>query len=340
MHTLIQSSSRIGIFTHMNPDGDALGSSFGMAGYLMQTGHDFRIFLPDAISENLTFMIPDPFKGKIMVWNAEHAESIEEEVNSCDLVIGVDFNTPERIGAYAPLLIKSKAKKILIDHHVAPVRELFDMVHSETETSSACQLVFEVLKTMPEIGGDASKMTDISRAALLTGMTTDTNNFNNSTYPGTFLMASELIAAGTDRDAIIQNLYFRYPQRRIQAQSYMISKLMHITPEGVAYMIFDRRVQKRFGLREGDTEGFVNVPLSMENVNMSIFFKREMKGKKIRVSIRSKKGISARNLAMKYFHGGGHEQASGGRLMVGEDIKRMSELANFTENCVREFFME
>lgn len=338
MYSSIQSSSHIGIFTHMNPDGDALGSSIGLAGYLKQNGFHFTIFLPCEPSESLGFMIPEEMKDNVMAWGAGKSAAIQKAADSCDLMVGVDFNTPDRIGDLSPILTGSKAKKILVDHHVAPATEYFDLVYSRTDVSSACELLYSILKTMPDIDGDASKLCRTSREALMTGMTTDTNNFSNSTYPGTFMMASELIAAGTDRDSIIDKLFFRYPERRIRLQGRVLDKLLKITGDGVAYIILDGRTQKRFGVKEGDTEGFVNIPLSIKEVRMSILLKREPASKRIRVSVRSKKGTSARNLAMKYFHGGGHEQASGGRLMLGEDIKSMSELAAYVENCTREFF--
>lgn len=338
MYSSIQSSKRVGIFTHMNPDGDALGSSIGLAAYLKQNGLSFTIFLPSEPSDSLGFMIPEEMKSSILAWGAGKSAEIRKAADSCDLMIGVDFNTPDRIGDLSAILTGSKAKKILVDHHVAPAAEYFDLVYSRTDVSSACELLYSILKTMPDIDGDASKLCPISREALLTGMTTDTNNFSNSTYPSTFMMASELIAAGTDRDSIIDKLFFRYPERRIRLQGHILDKMLKITEEGVAYIILDGRTQKRFGVREGDTEGFVNIPLSIKEVRMSILLKREPESKKIRVSVRSKKGTSARNLAMKYFHGGGHEQASGGRIMLGDEIKSMRELGAYVENCIHEFF--
>lgn len=324
----------------MNPDGDALGSTIGLIGYILQQNRDFRLFLPTPISASLLFMVPEQIKDRIVVWDGEKSEQITELVNSCDLVIGSDFNVPSRIGDFGPLLTASTAYKILVDHHVAPAVEHFNLVFSRTDTSSASELMYYLLKEMPGIGGDASKMSVITREALMTGMTTDTNNFSNSTYPSTLTMASELIAAGTDRDKIIGSLFFNYPLRRIKAQGYILDRLMKITDEGVAYMILDTRVQNRFGLKEGDTEGFVNIPLSIASVRMSILLKKEKDSKKIRVSLRSKKGTSARNMAMKYFNGGGHELASGGKLIIGEDIDRMSNLEKYVKNCIHEFFME
>lgn len=340
MHSHIQSSRHIALFTHIAPDGDALGSTLGMAGYLHSTGKGFTLFLPTEISESLRFMVPDQFRDNIVVWSADNSAGIEKMVMDCDLVIGMDFNDPDRVGELAPLLLKSKAFKILIDHHVGPDTENFGMVFSQPSASSTCELAFRLLKEMPEINGDACNMTQITREALMTGMTTDTNNFANSATAYTFQMTSELLAAGTDRDKILQNLFFSYPQRRIDAQGYLLNRKMRIMPQGVAYMIMDARFLKRFGIVEGDTEGFVNIPLAIKDIRMSITFKKEPGTKKIRVSIRSKKGTSARSLAMKYFHGGGHEQASGGRLMLGEDIRSMAELPAYAEKCISEFFME
>ncbi len=340
MNSLIHQSTKIGIFTHINPDGDALGSTLGMAGYLSQIGKEYRIFLPSEPGESLLFMIPQQLRESIFTWHDNRAETLEALVKECDLLVGMDFNTPDRIGGYAPLLIGSKAHKILIDHHIGPATEYFDKIYSTPETSSTCELAYELLKTMPEIDGDVSRMTELTRESLLTGMTTDTNNFANSTTPGTFRMASELIAAGTDREKIIQNLYFCYPERRIKAQGYILDNLLNITGDGVAYIILDRRIQRRLHLKEGDTEGFVNIPLAIKDVRMSILLKRETKSNRIRVSVRSKKGTSARDFAMKYYHGGGHEQASGGRLMIGEDIRTMLEVKKYVEKSIREFCKE
>lgn len=340
MHTHITSSKRIAIFTHTGPDGDAIGSTIGLAAYIKSKGMDFNVYYPDEPAASLGFIIPDELQPNVCVYSAEKDASIKEQIKRCDLLIGLDFNVLDRIGAFAPIFAESKAFKILADHHVGPQTESFDLVFSQPSASSACELLYHLMLEFPDINGKASAMPGITREALLTGMTTDTNNFANSATPSTFRMAADLIEAGTDRNAILQKLYFSYPQRKLEAEGYMLDKLLHITEEGVAYAIIDRRTQRKFGLQEGDTEGFVNLPLALENVRMSVLFKREAESDRIRVSVRSKKGTSARQFAMKYFNGGGHEQASGGRLNVGTEISRMSELASYVEKCIAEFFME
>jgi len=174
----------------------------------------------------------------------------------------------------------------------------------------------------------------------MTGMTTDTNNFMNSVYPSTLIMASELLAAGTDRNAIIYSLYFSYPKRRLDAEGFFLTKKMKILPQGVAFAVLDKCFTNRFHLKEGDTEGFVNIPLSMEGVNYSILLKEERGSSNVRVSIRSKKGYSALDLCDKFFHGGGHEMAAGGRLTIGEDIRCIDDAEKYIKNSIKQFFNE
>lgn len=336
----IQSSSNIGIFTHTSPDGDALGSTLGLMGWLDGIGKKSTLFLPSAIGESLMFMVPETHSRRIFVWDGSKAKEYKAEVAACDLLIGLDFNVIDRIGEWGDSFRASSARKILIDHHIQPEADAFDLVISNTDVSSASEIVYFLLKNAPGIDGDAAKLSVLTRESLLTGMTTDSNNFANSVYPTTLTMASELIAAGTDRDKIIQKLFFCYPARRIEAQGYILNKLLKLTDDGVAYIFIDSYTQNRFGLKEGDTEGFVNIPLSIENVRMSILAKRERGSKKIRISIRSKKGTSARECAVAYFHGGGHELASGGKLIIGEDICTERSVRKYIENSTHKFFLE
>jgi phosphoesterase RecJ-like protein len=168
---------------------------------------------------------------------------------------------------------------------------------------------------MPDIGGKVENLPLTSLNALMAGMTTDTNNFANSVWPGTLEMASELLAAGVDRDAILCNLYNSYRENRLRLMAYLVGEKMKITPQGAAYMILDKETQERFDFQEGESEGFVNIPLSIKDVIMSIFLTAEED--RFRVSLRSKRGISANRFAMEYFNGGGHEMAAGGKLPYG-----------------------
>ena len=166
---------------------------------------------------------------------------------------------------------------------------------------------------------------------LMAGMTTDTNNFANSVFPGTLAMASELISAGVDRDAIVANLYNRYRKNRVLAISHILSEHMLLREDGLAVLTVSKELWHRFGLEEGELEGMVNIPLSIDEVKVCIYLRESADEPVIRASIRSKKGWSANRIAAAWFNGGGHEQASGGKLRIPEDIASMDQVGALIE---------
>ncbi|MBQ8421785.1 MAG: DHH family phosphoesterase [Bacteroidales bacterium] len=338
LERLIDGARRISIVTHMKPDGDAMGSSVAMYGFLRSCGkEDVKIVLPDRFPSNLDFITAGLPSGTILT-HESGARAAEAAIASSDLVICLDFNAFHRADRLEKVLRSSSAAKVLIDHHLNPDRAPFAVSFSETEISSASELLYHVLTAMPQIGGDARRLPAESATALMTGMTTDTNNFANSTYPSTLEMASSLLAAGVDRDAILYNLYNRHSENRLRLMGHMMKDLLTITADGVAYIVLDRKTQLEYHVEEGDTEGFVNMPLSIESVKMSLLLKED--AGLVRVSVRSKKGISANMCARQHFNGGGHENAAGGRLYIPGDIADVTQAAAYVERHTHIFMTE
>lgn len=319
------------IVTHFHPDGDALGSTTALQAYIRdRIGGRPEIVLSSPAADNLTFLLPEG------VVDAQ-ADPIEAKrvIADADLIIGLDFNDFSRTESLCEALSSSKAFKVLIDHHLNPSVQDFDLVFSDTQVSSACELLFNILVPMPGIDGDAAKLPAESARALMAGMTTDTNNFANSVFPGTLKMASALLAAGVDREDILDRIYRKHRENRLRALGYLLGENLTITAFGVAYMIIDSSLAERFDLQEGQTEGFVNEPLAIGRVAMSILLKED--GDHFRVSIRSKRGVSANRLAATCFHGGGHEQAAGGKLFWPQDIESKSDAASYVEEVTARF---
>lgn len=333
--SLVAGNDRFVITAHMRPDGDAMGSTLALMRFLRSLGKEARIVLPDMYPANLAFMTREEERGLVIPAQDKPFEA-EEATDAADLIFCLDFNTfaESRCGVMSGLLNKAECGKVLIDHHLFPEKDLFCLMFSEIEISSTSELLFWILMAMPQTGGDPSSLTRGTAEALFTGMTTDTNNFANSVYASTLKMASMLIDAGTDRDAILSHLYNEYKESRLRLLGKLLQE-MTITGDGVAYMVLDKAVMERFGIEEGDTEGFVNMPLSIGKVRLSIFVKED-KGF-LRVSLRSKKGISANRCAREYFNGGGHEQASGGRLRIPEDIRGIDEAPSYIEHVTHIF---
>lgn len=334
-HAMLTDAADISIVTHMKPDGDAMGSSIGMYHMLKTSGKKCKIVIADPVPDNLTFLISAETAEDILI-NTEDRMECERQLSVCDLIICLDFNAFHRTDTLQKALTDSNAQKILIDHHLNPDHESFSLVFSETEISSSCELLFHILMKLPSVDGNASNLPHESALALMTGMTTDTNNFMNSVYPSTLMMASALLEAGTDRDMILQNLYNSFSEDRIRLQGHVLKDLMHITPDGVAYVVLNKEDIDRYNVKEGDTEGFVNIPLGIKKVVMSIFAKED--GDKVRISIRSRKGISANRCARMHFNGGGHENAAGGRLYIPEDICSIEDVTGYIEKHTYTFF--
>lgn len=333
---LTGNSSRITVVVHTHPDGDAIGSGTAMASYLaVVKGKDAVLIVPDSIPEHLLFMLRFGRKNMIMVFE-EDRETARKRIESSDLIVCLDCSSFSRTSEMEGLLRRSKAAKILIDHHLNPETGSFDLTFSKTEISSASELLFWILMEMPDIRGDASALPPECAQALLTGMTTDTNNFANSVYPGTFEMASKLIEAGVDRDYILSELYNNYRENRLRLMGFLMGERLMITGYGVAYIILDAQTQKRFDFRKGESEGFVNMPLSIGAVRMSVFLTQE--DDTFKVSIRSKAGTSANGCAARFFNGGGHERAAGGKLTVGEDLASPSDAEAYILKATGKFF--
>ena len=328
LDALLESGVTVTVTAHTHPDGDALGSVSALVGYLRECrGKDAVAVLPDSPAATVRPIVP---AGVPLLCFDTQPDACLARIAASDLVFLLDGNVFSRTEGLQEAFEASPAPKVLIDHHIGPDTEHFQVVFSTPDVSSASELLYYTLLELPDIGGDPSRLPTDTARALLTGMTTDTNNFANSVYPGTFRMAADLIAAGVDRDAVLADLYNRYRENRVRVMGYLQYEAMRITPEGLAYIVATREIMDRFGVDEGETEGLVNIPLSIDRVKMSILLK-ENDGH-FRVSIRSKKGWSARACATDHFHGGGHENASGGKLFWPGDIVRREDASTYLEH--------
>lgn len=324
-------AKKILLIGHTNPDGDSIGSLTGMKHYLsallpsakvkMAVPTDFPAFLKFLDSNN-----------EILVY--KHArEEIDKCVTEADLIICLDFNGLKRIddlGKTIGSTIEEKKKKImLIDHHPQP-DDIFDFVLSETEVSSTCELVYYLLKEAASLTG--CKLPIECSTSLYAGMMTDTNNFANSVFPSTFRMASELIAAGVEKEEIQFKVLNCYTENRMRLMGEMLLNQMTVYPQyKAAVMILDKKTKDKFDYKDGDTEGFVNLPLTIEGIEISALFTES--DDFIRVSLRSRGSFSVNAFSRSFFNGGGHERAAGGRVYM-----PIGEVKKYFEDALRHTF--
>jgi len=311
---IVDCSSDILIISHINPDGDAVGSVVAMQKYLELRGKKAKIVLPGAYPQYLSFLDDD---NNIIVY--ERGDTYTEYfLKKADLIIVLDLNRLDRIDKMQSAVTGSQAVKILIDHHPQPVKEEFDLVISDEKISSTCELLFWLFCSSEKLlsGSDEIPHFPLNLAkSLYVGIITDTNNFSNSVSSSTFGSASELLGMGIDKDAIQDLVFGGFSEGRMRLMGHMLLNKMVILPERKAgYMTLTLEEQRMSRYEEGDSEGFVNLPLRIKGVEISaLFTERE---DVIKVSFRSSSEFSVNKFARKFFNGGGHERASGGKLFM------------------------
>ena len=308
MDQLISTAQSVLVVCHKSPDGDAIGSSLGMAEYLRLRGKDVTVVVPDQYPDFLHWL---PNSEKIVRYD-KHPDKCDMLFKISDLIVCLDFNTPSRVEDMEPALVSSPARKILIDHHLKPDVDA-DLVISQPEASSASELVFRVvwqLGGFPELGKAFA-------IPVYCGMMTDTGGFTfNSTRPEIFFIIGELLTKHIDKDKIYRNVYHNYSYDRIRLMGYvMYEKLVYLPEYHASYYAITRDEQKRFNFIKGDAEGLVNIPQQIKGLKLSISLREDTeKPNLVWVSLRSVDDFPCNLVAERFFNGGGHLNASGGRL--------------------------
>ena len=302
---LIENAQKVVIVTHLSPDGDAMGSSLGLYHYLQSMGKEATVVVPNAFPYFLKWM--DGIKDVVI--NTYIPTVAEALIKGADLIFCLDFNTLKRIGPLGELVEQSDAKRILVDHHLDPDED-FDVVISYPKISSTSEIVFRL---MTQIGGFDKISTTVAEC-IYTGMMTDTGGFTyNSNDPEIFQIISILLKKGINRDLIYRNVFNNYSDQRIRLLGFTLSQRMKIYPEHKAALIYlSREDQKQFTLAKGDTEGFVNYPLSIKDILFSVFIRED--DELVKISLRSQGAFPSNKFAADYFNGGGHLNASGGEF--------------------------
>jgi phosphoesterase RecJ-like protein len=317
----IKEAKSIVITAHKSPDGDSVGSSLGMYFFIKKLGYDATICHPDPTPEYLHFL-----NGVDKIYNyMDQPEVVKNKMNEADLIFSLDYNATNRIGEDMQLLLEqSSAKKIMIDHHLDP-EDYPEIRISETSVCSTCQLVAEVI-----LQSENEHLLDEQIGTpLYTGILTDTGSFRfSSVQPRTHEVVAKLLAAGVKHSIIHETLNDNSSVDRLRLQGYTLAeKMEYLEGNKVAIMSLTEDELNRFAHQKGDTEGLVNIGLSIKGAIASIFLS-EKEGK-VKISFRSKGTENPVNaLASEHFYGGGHMNASGGvsELSMDETISKLKTL--------------
>jgi bifunctional oligoribonuclease and PAP phosphatase NrnA len=303
LSNLFSASKNILIICHINPDGDSIGAQLALYHYFKSKGRDVSLMAPNNLQEFLKWM---DGAEKINIFIKDRKKGLAM-IEAADLIIMLDFNQAGRLGEAENAVMASKAKKIIIDHHLEP-ENFADLIISDPSKCSTSELIHELIC---EING-AKFINRVYAEALYVGIITDTGNFEHGAYSSrTFRIVADLLDSGIEKEKIIDLIYNNFSSDRIKLQGFALNKRMVVMPESkTAYIYLSKEDLKTYNHVKGDTEGFVNMPLSIKGINFSVLFIE--KDNFIKLSFRSRGKFPSNEFASLYFSGGGHLNASGG----------------------------
>jgi bifunctional oligoribonuclease and PAP phosphatase NrnA len=305
IYPLLSQPRKVVIIMHQKPDADAMGSSLGLAHFLKRLGHEPTVVSPTNWADWLKWM-----PGAAAVIDFEYStDKAMAALDQADWVFCLDFNTLSRTRHMAPRLRKIQVTRILIDHHQQPESEYFTYGVSKTEKSSTSEMVYDFI-----VGSGHAGLIDVDIAACLyAGVMTDTGSFR---FPGASAAVHRMVGAlkdtGLNHTVIHENLFDNFLENRLRFTGFVLQNRMEIFYEyNAALIAVPWKDLVRYEIKTGDTEGLVNYPLSIQGIRMAaLIIDRD---EEVKCSFRSKGDFDVNTFARKYFEGGGHVNAAGGR---------------------------
>ncbi len=305
LKALLATPQQIVVTTHHKPDGDAMGSSLGLYGYLIQKGHHVSLITPTDYPEFLHWL---PNNSDVIIYT-EQAEKSIALVNEAALIFCLDFNTLSRINELGEHIRVASATKIMIDHHLEP-EDFDDFRHWDINACAAAQLVYDFIVNVMEEPEYINK--DVA-TCLYTGIMTDSGSFRFPSATSTvYRIGADLIDLGAEHWRIHQLVYDNVSENRLQFLGYCLSNKLEILRDfNTAIITVTKEELEKYQIATGDTEGIVNYALSINGIKLAAFIIERKDS--VKLSLRSTGDFPANEICKKYFEGGGHRNAAGGK---------------------------
>lgn len=305
IYPLLSTPGKVTITMHQKPDPDAMGSSLALAHFLKLLGHQVTVISPTNWPDFLKWM---PGCKAVIDYEGATDKALKAMAET-EWLFCLDFNALHRTKHMAPKLEALNCTKVLIDHHEQPETERFDYGVSDVRKSSTSEMVFDFIAG----SGKKDLINEEIAACLYAGVIGDTGSFR---FPATSAAVHEMVAflktKGLNHSIIHENLYDNYLEDRVRFLGHVLLHRMEVFYEyNTALISIPKSDLLRFNVKTGDTEGLVNFPLSIQGIKLAgLVIDRDEERK---WSFRSKGNVDVNTFARKYFNGGGHFNASGGR---------------------------
>jgi len=302
---LVLVAHEIVITCHVSPDGDALGSSIALCTVLKGLGKKVNVVTADCPPKSLLFL---PGMRDVIAATRQ-TDRAYELFSTADLVFCLDFNDPKRVDRLSDTLMHSKAKRVMLDHHLDPCLDA-DVAISYPDVSSTSALLYIFLWQ----AGWTRYVNRGAAACIYTGMMTDTGNFSyNSNDPDLYLIIYDLMRRGIDKDNLYKLVMNTSTDSRLRITGYGQYRMHHLPEHKAAIILLSSEELKEFDYAKGDTEGLVNTPLSIPEITYSVFMRQDSDDC-VKISMRSKGDFPVNKICEEHFGGGGHTNAAGGEF--------------------------
>ena len=300
-HLLFRRHQSFVLTTHVNPDGDGLGSEIALSAWLSSRGKQVTILNHNETPSVYRFLDPE---NRIFRYDPSAHEAL---IRNADVIVVLDTNHPGRLSSLTGAVVGSPARKICIDHHLDPAR-FADLYVLDAGSTSTGEIVYRLLDADP----DGAKITPSIASALYCAIMTDTGSFRYSNVdPDIHRIVAHLLECGADPTAIYREVYEQWTAGRIQLLGETLASLRVEHHGLLAHVSVDQGMLQRTGTQEADTDNFTIYPMSVDGIIVGILFLELKSG--VKMSLRSRGDIPINELA-KEFGGNGHKNAAGARV--------------------------
>lgn len=314
----IEQAHNVVCVCHVNPDGDALGSTLAVAAWMKRLGKECHVVVPNRFPDFLQWM---PGASDIVRYD-RHPDRGDDLLRQADLLWVCDMNDASRSLGMERILSECKARPnlfmVMADHHLDPKEGFCRLQVSYPEMCATCEVLCHLLWQM----GEMESLSQDEAICLYTGMMTDTGAFTYaSTRSVIYECISHLLARGIDKDRIYRNVFWTSTPNRMRLVGYLLYVKMTVLPGmNTSLMTLTNQERRRLGVKNGDTEGIVNMPLQIQGMRLSAFISEDTEHPGfVKFSLRSVDDFPCNEMSARFFNGGGHKNASGGRLQCSID---------------------
>jgi phosphoesterase RecJ-like protein len=305
IYSQLSQPKNIIITMHQKPDADAMGAALGLYHFLLQFGHTVTVISPSNWAGWLNWM---PGCKDVLDYDM-HKEKADALMDVADWLFCLDFNAMYRTKNLAPKLESLRCTKILIDHHREPDEAAFDYGISDTSRSSTCEMIYDLIVN----SGHADKINEDISECIYAGVVADTGSFRfSSAHAGVHQLVADLKKRGLEHPRVHEELFDNFLENRLRFVGHVLLHRMEVLYEYNTVLIaIPKSDLFKFNIKTGDTEGLVNYPQTIQGIKLvALVIDRDEERK---WSFRSKGNFDCNSFARKYFEGGGHFNASGGR---------------------------